>query len=60
MDVANAESAQGPVSRRDIDVYLRTGTFSPETLVYKQGMASWTRISDIPELNEQILGKVRH
>jgi uncharacterized protein (TIGR00266 family) len=40
----------GPVSRDDVVANLRNGTIDGSTLVYRQGLATWTPLKDVPEL----------
>ena len=42
---------QGPCSAEEISTHLASGRISTDTLVWKEGMADWTPISQIPELN---------
>jgi len=42
---------QGPHSPQVIQQLVQQGTVTRETLVWKQGMAGWTKASDVSELN---------
>ncbi len=42
---------QGPYSAEEINAHLASGRIGTDTLVWKEGMADWTSISQIPELN---------
>eukprot|EP01022_Parablepharisma_sp_SALTPOND_P014368 TRINITY_DN1947_c0_g1_i1.p1 TRINITY_DN1947_c0_g1~~TRINITY_DN1947_c0_g1_i1.p1 ORF type:complete len:498 (-),score=72.93 TRINITY_DN1947_c0_g1_i1:3959-5362(-) len=44
------EKAKGPVSKRDIDVEWRTHSIYSDTLVYKEGLGGWKKLSEVPEL----------
>ena len=48
----------GPISKRDIDVFLRLNTFTSNTFVFKTGMKNWEKISKVPELNESLISKI--
>lgn len=41
---------QGPFSQAQIQQSLAIGTYSPETLVWRQGFDNWRPISQVPEL----------
>jgi membrane protease subunit (stomatin/prohibitin family) len=48
---------QGPFGADDLTAQARAGTFTPATLVWKNGMAAWTPAQDVPEL-ASVLGSV--
>jgi membrane protease subunit (stomatin/prohibitin family) len=41
---------QGPYSLQALQPLVQQGTLSPDTLVWRQGIATWIRASDTPEL----------
>jgi peptidyl-prolyl cis-trans isomerase B (cyclophilin B) len=43
---------QGPVAADEIGELLRNGELSNSTLVWKEGMAQWTPLGEVPELRE--------
>jgi hypothetical protein len=43
----------GPVTAEEIVANLRNGTIDAATLAFRQGMASWTPIRDVPEFRVQ-------
>ena len=51
--IAVAGQQQGPMSEDDLVNKLRTGEIDGNTLAFAQGMENWTKISDIPQLNQQ-------
>lgn len=40
----------GPISAEDLRDRIRSGAFSADTLVWKNGMSQWTTVSSVPEL----------
>ena len=48
--IASAGNAMGPFTLMQIQNLITRGTFTPQTLVWKQGMAQWEQAGNIPEL----------
>jgi len=42
--------AKGPVSKRDIDVEWRTNAIRSDTLVFKESLGGWKKLSEVAEL----------
>jgi membrane protease subunit (stomatin/prohibitin family) len=40
----------GPLAPSEIQARITAGTATPDTLVWREGMAAWTRLGDVPEL----------
>jgi membrane protease subunit (stomatin/prohibitin family) len=40
----------GPLSPPEVQAQVTAGAATPETLVWRAGMAAWTRLGDVPEL----------
>jgi hypothetical protein len=58
LDPVDNTTPKGPISRRDLDVMIRTNTLMPDNYVFKAGMANWTAIEDVRELTKEIMGKL--
>jgi len=43
----------GPRAPSEVRDMLIAGIATPETLVWRTGMAAWTRLGDIPELQAE-------
>jgi membrane protease subunit (stomatin/prohibitin family) len=41
----------GPVAVADLPARIASGELTPDTLVWREGMAAWTRAGDVPEVN---------
>jgi hypothetical protein len=41
----------GPVTVADLPARVASGELTPDTLVWQQGMAQWTRAGDVAEVN---------
>ncbi|HTR69540.1 MAG TPA: SPFH domain-containing protein [Mycobacteriales bacterium] len=41
----------GPVAVADLTARVASGELTPDTLVWRQGMAEWTRAGDVPEVS---------
>ncbi|MBL7856449.1 MAG: SPFH domain-containing protein [Cyclobacteriaceae bacterium] len=48
---------QGPFNIQNLQQMMQQGSFTRETLVWKQGMVSWLKAGDVPEL-QAVLGAV--
>jgi hypothetical protein len=44
---AQGEQRQGPVSEADFEALIAAGTITPETLVWKEGMANWLPLREV-------------
>jgi uncharacterized protein (TIGR00266 family) len=44
----------GPVSQEDVVTNLRNGTIDGNTLVFSAGMANWTPLKDVPQLESYL------
>ncbi|MCH5237717.1 MAG: DUF4339 domain-containing protein, partial [Muribaculaceae bacterium] len=43
-------NAMGPFTIQQIQILISQGGFTPQTMVWKEGMAQWEQASNIPEL----------
>jgi membrane protease subunit (stomatin/prohibitin family) len=41
----------GPVTIAELPARIASGELTPDTLVWREGMAEWTRAGDVPEVN---------
>jgi hypothetical protein len=41
----------GPFGPNDLPAQVAAGQLTPDTLVWRQGMAAWARAADVPEVN---------
>ena len=48
--VATGGKSKGPFSLTELTAMARSGEITPSTVVWKQGMAGWVRLSEAPEL----------
>jgi membrane protease subunit (stomatin/prohibitin family) len=44
----------GPLNPTEVAAHLSAGTATPDTLVWRSGMAEWTRLGDVPELQPSV------
>jgi membrane protease subunit (stomatin/prohibitin family) len=42
----------GPLAPSEIQAMVTAGTATPDTLVWRAGMATWARLADVPELQD--------
>ena len=42
---------QGPVDRATLNSQIAAGVVRPDSLVWKKGMAAWTKLADVPDLS---------
>lgn len=57
VDRDDGNQMKGPISRRDLDVMIKTNALDSDSYVYKPGMNSWTQIRDVKELCAQLMGR---
>jgi hypothetical protein len=57
VDRDDQNQLKGPISRRDLDVMIKTNALDSDSYVYKPGMTSWTQIRDVKELCTQLMGR---
>jgi len=43
----------GPLAPPEIQARITAGTATPDTLVWRAGMAAWARLADVPELQAE-------
>lgn len=56
VDRDDQNKPKGPISRRDLDVMIKTNALDSDSYVYKAGMSGWTQIRDVRELCNQLMG----
>lgn len=54
-----ASNVLGPISTRDVDVMLRIGELSENTLMCREGMQEWKMLRDVEELANALVQSLR-
>jgi hypothetical protein len=56
LDPLQENRPTGPISRRDLDVLLKTNVLDSDSYVFIQGLTGWTQVRDIPSLCAEFMG----
>ena len=56
VDHTNNNRITGPITRRDLDVLLKTNALDSNSYVYREGLNGWTQIRDVRDLCSQLMG----
>jgi GYF domain 2 len=57
LDNADQNKPKGPISRRDLDVMIKTNVLDSDSYVFQQGFSGWTQIRDVRELCTKLMGR---
>ena len=56
IDERDENNIKGPISKRDVEVMIRTNELGSDSYVFKEGMKDWTQIRDVKDLCRELMG----